>query len=42
MVTLLAHKLTLGTFVAIKSNQDPSLPPSLAVLSIRDSTRSIC
>ena len=30
MSALLAHKLTLGTFVAIKSNPDPSLLPSFA------------
>ncbi|RLM54915.1 hypothetical protein C2845_PM10G17520 [Panicum miliaceum] len=41
MPTLLAHKLTLGTFVAIESNPDPSLPPSFAVLSVWDSTRSM-
>ena len=42
MPALLAHKLTLGTFVAIESNPDPSLPPSLAVLSIWDFTSSDC
>ncbi|TKW22094.1 hypothetical protein SEVIR_4G206500v4 [Setaria viridis] len=41
MPALLAHKLTLGTFVAIESNPDPSLPPSFAVLSVWDSTRSM-
>ncbi|KAL5199206.1 hypothetical protein ABZP36_020409 [Zizania latifolia] len=41
MPALLAHKLTLGTFVAVESNPDQSLPPSFAVLSIWDSTRSL-
>ncbi|XP_062229424.1 acetyl transferase GW6a-like [Phragmites australis] len=41
MPALLAHKLTLGTFVAIESDPDPSLPPSFAVLSVWDSTRSL-
>lgn len=41
MPALLAHKLTLGTFVAIERNSDPSLPPSFAVLSVWDSTRSM-
>ncbi|WVZ79178.1 hypothetical protein U9M48_026786 [Paspalum notatum var. saurae] len=38
---LLAHKLTLGTFVALESRPDPSLPPSFALLSVWDSTRSM-
>ncbi|XP_062178614.1 acetyl transferase GW6a-like [Phragmites australis] len=41
MPALLAHKLTLGTFVAIERDPDPSLPPSFAVLSVWDSTRSM-
>lgn len=43
MPALLAHKLTLGTFVAIESGpeRDPSAPPSFAVLSVWDSTRSM-
>ncbi|KAG8095032.1 hypothetical protein GUJ93_ZPchr0012g18913 [Zizania palustris] len=41
MPALLAHKFTLGTFVAIESNPDQSLPQSFAVLSIWDSTRSL-
>nr|CAB3471009.1 unnamed protein product [Digitaria exilis] len=41
MAALLSHKLTLGTFVAIETNQDPSLPPSLAILSVWDATRSM-
>ncbi|KAG8075120.1 hypothetical protein GUJ93_ZPchr0006g40817 [Zizania palustris] len=41
MPALLAHKLTLGTFVAVESNPDQSLPPSFAVLSVWDSTRSL-
>ncbi|GJN38967.1 hypothetical protein PR202_gb28053 [Eleusine coracana subsp. coracana] len=43
MPALLAHKLTLGTFVAIESSpgDDPSLPPSFAVLSVWDSTRTM-
>ncbi|XP_066372836.1 acetyl transferase GW6a-like [Miscanthus floridulus] len=43
MPALLAHKLTLGTFVAVESgpDQDPSAPPSFAVLSVWDSTRSM-
>ncbi|KAL6603740.1 hypothetical protein ACP70R_044101 [Stipagrostis hirtigluma subsp. patula] len=44
MPALLAHKLTLGTFVAIESDPaaaDPSRPPSFAVLSVWDSTRSL-
>ncbi|KAL5211264.1 hypothetical protein ABZP36_022111 [Zizania latifolia] len=39
--TLLAHKLTLGTYLAIERNPDPALPPSFAVLSIWDATRSL-
>ncbi|KAL5207847.1 hypothetical protein ABZP36_032282 [Zizania latifolia] len=38
---LLAHKLTLGTYLAIERNPDPALPPSFAVLSIWDATRSL-
>ncbi|KAJ1260137.1 hypothetical protein BS78_10G209300 [Paspalum vaginatum] len=38
---LLAHKLTLGTFMALESHPDPSLPPSFALLSVWDSTRSM-
>jgi hypothetical protein len=42
MPALLEHKLTLGTFVAIESSPaDPSLPPSFAVLSVWDSTRTM-
>ncbi|PWZ05752.1 putative N-acetyltransferase HLS1-like [Zea mays] len=41
MPALLAHKLTLGTFAAIESGPDPSAPPSFAVLSVWDSTRSM-
>ncbi|CAD6338861.1 unnamed protein product [Miscanthus lutarioriparius] len=43
MPALLSHKLTLGTFVAIESGpeRDPSAPPSFAVLSVWDSTRSM-
>jgi hypothetical protein len=41
MPALLAHKLTVGTFAAIESSRDSSLPPSFAVLSVWDSTRSM-
>uniref|UniRef100_A0A0E0LE27 N-acetyltransferase domain-containing protein n=1 Tax=Oryza punctata TaxID=4537 RepID=A0A0E0LE27_ORYPU len=42
MPALLAHKLTLGTFVAVADGGgDPNLPPSFAVLSVWDSTRSL-
>jgi hypothetical protein len=42
MPALLEHKLTLGTFVAMESSPaDPSLPPSFAVLSVWDSTRTM-
>jgi hypothetical protein len=44
MPALLAHKLTLGTFVAVESGPpepDQSAPPSFAVLSVWDSTRSM-
>ncbi|KAF0902829.1 hypothetical protein E2562_019144 [Oryza meyeriana var. granulata] len=44
MPALLAHKLTLGTFVAIVDggdSDDTFLPPSFAVLSVWDSTRSL-
>ncbi|WVZ61225.1 hypothetical protein U9M48_011135 [Paspalum notatum var. saurae] len=30
---LLAHKLTLGTFMALESGPDSSFPPSFALLS---------
>ncbi|XP_062221266.1 acetyl transferase GW6a-like [Phragmites australis] len=40
---LLAHKLTLGTYVAIERGgpDDPALPPSFALLSVWDATRSL-
>ncbi|CAN6163281.1 unnamed protein product [Urochloa humidicola] len=39
---LLAHKLTLGTFVAVEASPaDASLPPSFAVLSVWDATRAM-
>jgi hypothetical protein len=41
MLALLANKLTVGTFAAIESSPDSSLPPSFAVLSVWDSTRSM-
>jgi hypothetical protein len=44
MPALLAHKLTLGTFVAVESGPpepNQSAPPSFAVLSVWDSTRSM-
>ena len=31
---LLAHKLTLGTFMALESGPDSSFPPSFALLSV--------
>ncbi|CAM0946472.1 unnamed protein product [Alopecurus aequalis] len=39
--TLLAHKLTLGTYLAVERGADPSLPPSFALLSVWDATRSL-
>ncbi|KAL6873403.1 hypothetical protein ACP4OV_013485 [Aristida adscensionis] len=44
MPALLAHKLTLGTFVAIEAGDpaaDRPRPPSFAVLSVWDATRSL-
>ncbi|XP_048536689.1 probable N-acetyltransferase HLS1-like [Triticum urartu] len=38
---LLAHKLTLGTYLAVERGPDPSLPPSFALLSVWDATRSL-
>ncbi|KAM0893345.1 hypothetical protein ACQ4PT_025173 [Festuca glaucescens] len=38
---LLAHKLTLGTYLAVERYPDPSLPPSFALLSVWDATRSL-
>ena len=37
----LAHKLTLGTYLAVERGPDPSLPPSFALLSVWDATRSL-
>ncbi|XP_062217275.1 acetyl transferase GW6a-like [Phragmites australis] len=38
---LLAHKLTLGTYLAIERGPDPALPLSFALLSVWDATRSL-
>lgn len=38
---LLAHKLTLGTYLAVERGPDLSLPPSFALLSVWDATRSL-
>ncbi|TVU32844.1 hypothetical protein EJB05_24603 [Eragrostis curvula] len=40
---LLAHKLTLGTYLAVErgGGEDPSRPPSFAMLSVWDATRSL-
>uniref|UniRef100_A0ACD5V671 Uncharacterized protein n=1 Tax=Avena sativa TaxID=4498 RepID=A0ACD5V671_AVESA len=38
---LLDHKLTLGTYLAVERGPDPSLPPSFALLSVWDATRSL-
>ncbi|KAL6888785.1 hypothetical protein ACP4OV_009811 [Aristida adscensionis] len=39
---LLAHKLTLGTYLAIeRGGPDPALSPSFALLSVYDATRSL-
>ncbi|CAL5041677.1 unnamed protein product [Urochloa decumbens] len=38
---LLAHKLTLGTFVAVESNPPAYSEPSFAVLSVWDATRAM-
>ncbi|KAL6629964.1 hypothetical protein ACP70R_029729 [Stipagrostis hirtigluma subsp. patula] len=38
---LLDHKLTLGTYLAIERGPDPALPPSFALLSVYDATRSL-
>ncbi|KAE8768223.1 putative N-acetyltransferase HLS1 [Hordeum vulgare] len=39
---LLAHKLTLGTYLAVeRAGPDPSHPPSFALLSVWDATRSL-
>ncbi|OEL26269.1 putative N-acetyltransferase HLS1-like [Dichanthelium oligosanthes] len=40
---LLNHKLTLGTYLAIERGgpEDPARPPSFAVLSVWDATRSL-
>ncbi|RLN09128.1 putative N-acetyltransferase HLS1 [Panicum miliaceum] len=43
LLALLNHKLTLGTYLAIERGgpEDPARPPSFALLSVWDATRSL-